>query len=145
MRKIINRIATIQYDKIIDSVVISFEKKGDATTYEETMELAEEMANLNETDNWLFIKKDFSDFNTDQFLLLINDWSLKYKCFSNTCKVAVLTKNQAFEKLKKKYSWLREKSKNMNLGVFNSISKAYSFLSPKDLLAPQAQPNALSF
>ncbi len=129
MHEITNAIATIRYKSASDMIVVNFNKGGDEIHYHETLALAEQTAIKHDTNNCLLIKKDFSDVNTDHFLLLIKDWYHQSSYISSKCEIAILTKKQAFEKLMKKYAWLKKANKELALRIFQYTKSAYLFFS----------------
>ncbi|MDF9799297.1 hypothetical protein OKW21_004560 [Catalinimonas alkaloidigena] len=129
MYNIISEIATIRYETELEAVAVDFQGKGHIEKYKQALELALLLAINQNTNKWLFIKNDFSDLNTDQFLLFINASYQRFYRLLPACKFAVYSKPQAFEKLLVKYACLNKKEEDLNLGFFKSKTNAYLYLS----------------
>lgn len=136
MYQIDSEVATIQYEAEWGIVAVEFQRKGDIEKYEQAIEVAQRLAINQNTNRWLFIKNDFSDLNTDQFLLFTNACYQRFLQLSIHCKLAVYSKPQAFKKLLIKYACLKKKEEALRLGIFKSKSSAYCYLSEARPISP---------
>ena len=144
MYKIISEIATIEYEAEWGAVAVEFQGKGHISKYEQAIEIAQLLAINRNTNHWLFIKNDFSDLSTDQFLLFINACYQRFFRFSIPCKLALYSKPKAVEKLLVKYAWLKKEEETLSLGIFKSKSNAYLYLSEASPVSTCAYPLVLS-
>ena len=129
MYKIINEIATIEYEVERRVISVDFQERGHISKYEQAIEIAQLLAINRNTNRWLFVKNNFSDLSTDEFLFFVNTCYQRFFRLSLTCKLAVYSKPQAFEKLVVKYAWLKKEEEALSLGIFKSKSNAYRYLS----------------
>jgi len=138
MYKIVNSLASAEYNKNLEAVIINFNGYGELTLYHETMDIAMNIAAVYDTNKWLFVKDFFQDVNPYEFFFFIKKWSNTCKSLTSSiisdkvCQVAVLTTPTSERKLMANSEWLEKSSfnfENLNLKIFTQHDKAYSFLS----------------
>ena len=137
MYRIINSLATAEFNKEIGAVEVNFNGHGDSSLYHDTMDIAMNIAVMYNTNRWLFIKDLFHDLDVDNFLFFIRKWSKECTGLFDAnsgnmqCQVALLTTVDSYEHLSQKYDWLkgkRTKFSNLYLRVFFAREEAYSYL-----------------
>lgn len=137
MYRIINSLATAEFNKDIGAVEVNFNGQGDSSLYHTTMDIAMNIAVIYDTNRWLFTKDLFHDIDVDNFLFFIRKWSRKCsKLFESPsdnvqCKVALLTTSDSYKHLSEKYDWLDESPSefsDLRLQVFINREDAYSYL-----------------
>lgn len=137
MQKVINSLATITYCKEYDGIEILFSKTGDLVQYEDTMDLALNMAELNQCDKWMIIKKSFEDISIDEFLLFISNWIInggrknKAGDIKTKCKIAIVTQKQIRSKIKSKFNYFKNNNystRQIDLKIFDAEKEAIQFL-----------------
>lgn len=138
MYRIINSLATAEFNKEIGAVEVNFNGQGDPSLYHNTMDIAMNIAVIYDTNRWLFVKDLFHDIDVDNFLFFIRKWSQKcstlFEAYSSNaqCRVALLTTPDSYEQLSEKYDWLdesRTKFSNLYLRVFLHREDTYGHLS----------------
>ncbi|MEM9673825.1 MAG: hypothetical protein ACFB15_01965 [Cyclobacteriaceae bacterium] len=142
MYRIINSLASAEYNKELGAVEINFNGYGEPTLYHETMDIAMNIAAIYDTNKWLFIKDFFQDINPHQFLFFVKKWSktsnelLSPLSDHETCKVALLTSLASREKLVSDNEWLKQskaKFSNLDFRVFFKQENAQEFLTHKEV------------
>ena len=137
MYRIINSLATAEFNKEIGAVEVNFNGQGDSSLYHNTMDIAMNIAVIHDTNRWLFIKDLFYDIDVDNFLLFIRKWSKRgndlFESHSDNaqCKVALLTTEDSYHHLAKKYHWLEgspTKFNDLRLQVFLDRNDACAYL-----------------
>lgn len=137
MYRIINSLATAEYNKEISAVEVNFNGQGNPSLYHDTMDIAMNIAVIYRTNHWLFIKDLFRDIDVDNFLLFIRKWSKQCHQSSDShfetspCQVALLTTADSYQHLAQRYDWLEEtpvKFSNLHLRFFFSRPDAYRYL-----------------
>ena len=140
MYRIINSLATAEFNKEIGAVEVNFNGQGNPSLYHDTMDIAMNIAVIYRTNRWLFIKDLFRDIDVDNFLLFIRKWSKQcHQSLGSTseespCQVALLTTADSYEHLSERYNWLEEtpvKFSNLHLRFFFSRTDAYDFLTKR--------------
>ncbi len=138
MYKIVNSLASAEYNKNLEAVIINFNGYGELTLYHETMDIAMNIAAVYDTNKWLFVKDFFQDVNPYEFFFFIKKWSNTCKSLTSsfitdkTCQVAVLTTPASERKLITNSEWLEKSSfkfEHLNLKIFTQQDKAHTFLS----------------
>ena len=127
MYKIVNSLASAEYNKNLEAVIINFNGYGELTLYHETMDIAMNIAAVYDTNKWLFVKDFFQDVNPYEFFFFIKKWSNTCKSLTSSiisdkvCQVAVLTTPTSERKLMANSEWLEKSSFNFeNLNLKNS-------------------------
>lgn len=135
MYRIINSLATAEFNKDIDAVEVNFNGQGNASLYHNTMDIAMNIAIVYDTNRWLFVKDLFLDIDVDNFLLFIRKWSKQCSnpsASDSSCHVALLTTPDSYQHLSGRYDWLEEtrtKFSNLHLRFFFDRAEAYRYLS----------------
>lgn len=137
MYRIINSLATAEYNKEIGAVEVNFNGQGNPSLYHDTMDIAMNIALVYNTNQWLFTKDLFRDIDVDNFLLFVRKWSRKCSELLtpyveyDSCRVALLTTPDSYEHLSEKYDWLEEtntKFSDLHLRFFFARTDAYRYL-----------------
>ena len=137
MYRIINSLATAEFNKDIGAVEVTFNGQGSASSYHSTMDIAMNIAVIYDANRWLFVKDLFHDIDVDNFVLFIRRWSKKcselFETYSDNrqCRVALLTTPDSYAHLSEKYDWLEEsraKFSNLHLRVFLNRENANAYL-----------------
>lgn len=137
MYRIINSLATAEFNKAITAVEVNFNGHGDSTLYHDTMDIAMSIAVMYNTNRWLFTKDLFHDMDVDHFLLFVRKWySKNHELFEASadhppCRVALLTTANSYEHLAEKHQWLNQthtKFDQLQLQVFFDRSDAEGYL-----------------
>lgn len=140
MYRIINSLASAEFNKKLGAVEVNFNGYGAAVLYHETMDIAMNIAVIYDTNNWLFIKDFFHDIDSHEFLYFVRKWSKTCSDLfeplseNSVCQVALLTSSASHHKLVTQHDWLKKpetKFSNLNLRVYSNREEAYSFLSGK--------------
>ena len=138
MYRIINSLATAEFNKEIGAVEVNFNGQGDSLLYHTTMDIAMNIAVIYDTNRWLFVKDFFHDIDVNNFLFFIKKWSSKCSgqfdphSKNRKCKVALLTTADSYAHLLQEYDWIKESStqfSNLSFKVFLDRNQAYSHLS----------------
>lgn len=136
MKRISNSHSTIKYNPIFDAIEVHFDDQGTVKTYYETMEDALNLALLEHVNRWIFVKSAFSDLSMDEFVRLLRKWVvkgcsiLKSQGVATLCEVAIITKSQAGEKLKLKFSKLQdnqELGENLDINICKTEEEIYEY------------------
>ena len=144
MYKIVNSLASAEYDKDLNAVIVKFNGYGELSLYHETMDIAMNIAVIYNSNKWLFAKDFFQDINPYEFLVFVKKWSSTCNSLidiadrDETCQVAIITTAASKQKLLQSFDWLEEPSlniNNLNLEIFTQLERAYSFLRQKDTLS----------
>jgi hypothetical protein len=120
MYRIINSLATAEFNKATTAVEVNFNGHGDPALYHDTMDIAMSIAVMYNTNRWLFTKDLFHDMDVDHFLLFVRKWSGKnHELFETSadhppCRVALLTTADSYEHLAEKYQWISETGNKFN-------------------------------
>lgn len=141
MHKIINSLGTVAYKNELQSIEICFKHEGYPELYEETMDIALKLAVINKVNNWTLIKNSFADLNTDSFLMLVMNYLraqqsvLSSERIEAPCRINIVTKKQAFEKIKFKAHLLSKSMREVafNINVFFDEFQMYKTMTVKDL------------
>lgn len=137
MYRIINSLATAEFNREINAVEVNFNGQGNPSLYHDTMDIAINIAVVYDTNRWLFTKDLFLDIDVDNFLLFVRKWSKQYKeSFGHhfhdpSCYVALLTTPDSYQHLLEKNEWLEEaraKFNNLHLQFFFDRAEAYRYL-----------------
>lgn len=147
MYRIINSLASAEYNKDLGAIEVNFNGYGEPALYHETMDIAMNIAVIYDTNHWLFVKDFFQDINPHEFLFFVKKWSktcnelLSPVSVHENCKVALLTTPASRQKLMADNEWLNQskaKFNNLDLRVFCKREDAKVFLSHKkqNQLAP---------
>ena len=137
MYRIINSLATAEFNKATAAVEVNFNGQGDPALYHDTMDIAMSIAVMYNTNRWLFTKDLFHDMDVDHFLLFVRKWSSKnHEVFEASadhppCRVALLTTADSYEHLAEKHQWLNEtrtKFNQLQLRVFFDRKEAECYL-----------------
>lgn len=137
MYRIINSLATAEFNRATSAVEVNFNGHGDPHLYNDTMDIAMSIAVMYNTNRWLFVKDLFHDMDVDHFLLFVRKWfgrdSELFDISANRspCRVALLTTADSYEHLAEKYHWLNETSAKFNqlqLSVFFDRQDAEGYL-----------------
>ena len=137
MYRIINSLATAEFNREIGAVEVNFNGQGDSSLYHNTMDIAMNIAVVYDTNRWLFTKDLFHDIDVDNFLFFIRKWSRKCSNMFESrsgnaqCQVALLTTTDSYEHLLEKHGWLEESDTRFNdlyLQVFLGRKEAYAYL-----------------
>lgn len=140
MYRIINSLATAEFNKEIGAVEVNFNGQGDASLYHTTMDIAMNIAVIYNTNRWLFVKDFFHDIDVKNFLFFVRKWSRKCKdqfdpgAENVMCKVALLTTADSYKHLSQEYDWIEESStqfSDLSLQTFLDRNKAYSYLASR--------------
>ena len=140
MYRIINSLATAEFNKEIRAVEVNFNGQGNPSLYHDTMDIAINIAVVYDTNRWLFTKDLFLDIDVDNFLLFVRKWSKQYsESFGHhfqdpLCHVALLTTPDSYQHLSEKYHWMEEvrtKFSNLHLQFFFDRAEAYRYLSER--------------
>ncbi|MEM6842340.1 MAG: hypothetical protein AAF632_08940 [Bacteroidota bacterium] len=136
MYKIVNSLATAEYNRDSGVVVVNFQGYGESALYHQTMDIAMNIAAVYNTNKWLLAKDFFQDINPSEFFFFIKKWSdtcsklYSYIAPEKACQIAVLTTLISKRKLLLHREWLEGPSfSNINLKIFTQPEDAYSFLS----------------
>ena len=138
MYRIINSLATAEFNKTIAAVEVNFNGHGDPTLYHDTMDIAMSIAVMYNTNRWLFTKDLFHDMDVDHFLLFVRKWTSKNRELLQAsadhppCRVALLTTADSYEHLAEKHQWINEmhaKFTQLELRVFFDRKDAEHYLS----------------
>ena len=139
MYRIINSLASAEYNKKLGAVVVNFNGYGEPSLYHETMDIAMNIAVIYDTNKWLFVKDFFQDINPHEFLFFVKKWSntcttlLDSMKSKTECQVALLTTPASQRKLLTDNEWLKEpesKFNDLKLKIFTTQEEASSFLNP---------------
>ncbi|MGB3778520.1 MAG: hypothetical protein WA960_09175 [Tunicatimonas sp.] len=137
MYRIINSLATAEFNKATATVEVNFNGHGDPVLYHDTMDIAMSIAVMYNTNRWLFTKDLFHDVDVDHFLLFVRKWSSKnHEIFEASadhppCRVALLTTADSYEHLAEKHQWLNATHNKFNqllLRVFFDRTEAENYL-----------------
>lgn len=137
MHRIINSLAVAEYNKLLRAVEINFNGQGPSRLYHDTMDIAMNIAMIQQTNSWLFIKDDFTDINHNSFLIFVRKWSHKasemYEKNSPNylCKVALVTTAESYLYLLSEHEWLQDSRKvfeNLYIKLFTERDSAKEFL-----------------
>ncbi|WPP51499.1 hypothetical protein [Catalinimonas niigatensis] len=137
MYRIINSLAVAEYNKFLGAVEINFNGQGPTALYHETMDIAMNIALIYKSNNWLFLKDDFSDISPNAFMTFVRKWSTKAsemheRSDSNyICKVALVTSSDSYLYLMSEHEWLedsRKKFDNLHIRLFTKLEQAKKFL-----------------
>lgn len=136
--RIIEGLATVQYNNQSDAVDINFFGEGDAIAYRVAIQVALDVAAAYQVSKWVIIKRNFSDVNTCKFLSYISDW-MTPSPGASVYKVQIITKIQAFRKMNSllKYNNLykRERQVNERLQIRVLLNQEDTIKEPERLLA----------
>lgn len=96
MYRIINSLATAEFNKKISAVEVNFLGYGDVSQYQESLDIATNIALMYDTKRWLFNKKHYDDISEKQFLMYMQSWYQRFsQYFTDTldtcCTVVLLT------------------------------------------------------
>lgn len=131
---LINNFINTTFDNYSGILEISFPENGSFELYESAFNEIKEFIAKNDINKCLIVKNNFSDVNTDRFLLLLEDWSVQVsEQLSKNIRIAILTKLQTYRKLMIKLSWLKNLKKDYHwaityIKVCNSEVEAKDFL-----------------
>ncbi len=120
MYRIINSLATAEFNRATAAVEVNFNGHGDSSLYHDTMDIAMSIAVMYDTNRWLFTKDLFHDLDVDHFLLFVRKWSGKnHELFQAQpdhppCRAALLTTADSYEHLAEKHQWLNETPTKFN-------------------------------
>ena len=137
MYRIINSLATAEFNKEINAVEVNFNGQGNPSLYHDTMDIAMNIAIVYDTNRWLFTKDLFLDIDVDNFLLFVRKWSKQCSesfgpsTHETPCRVALLTTPDSYRHLAEKYDWLEEtrtKFSNLHLEFFFDRAEAYRYM-----------------
>jgi hypothetical protein len=137
MYRIINGLATIEFNRAIAAVEVNFNGQGGLALYDDTMDIAISTAVTYNANQWLFAKNTFHDMDVDLFLLLVRKWFGKNnELFGESMsyaprRVALLTTAASYEHLAEKHQWLSETRADLNqlqLRVFFDRKEAENYL-----------------
>ncbi len=140
MYRIINSLATAEYNKRLSAVEVNFKGYGEPELYHDTMDIAMNIAAIYDTNHWLFIKDTFEDITETEFLFFVSKWSKQtthlfmHQSKNQVCKVALLTTLGSEVFLKDNNLWLMNPSlkfPNLNLKIFTEAQEAMQFLAGK--------------
>ena len=140
MYRIINSLATAEFNREIDAVEVNFNGQGNPSLYHDTMDIAINIAVVYDTNRWLFTKDLFLDIDVDNFLLFIRKWSKQcsdsfgHHFQDSLCRVALLTTPDSYQHLSERYNWLEEahaKFSNLHMQFFFDRAEAYRYLGEK--------------
>lgn len=136
MLKFINSLGTIEVNKDIEAIQLTFTGSGTTHHYFETLRMASSFANLHSINTYLLIKNEFIDVNCQQFYDMVENWlhwldqnfNRKY---SHKSKVALLINHTPFIELSNIIHESHRKSQDyfhVLLDLFCDKEKAYHFL-----------------
>ncbi len=137
MYRIINSLATAEFNKRLRAVEVKFKGWGDSELYHDTMDIAMNIALIYSTNSWFFVKDTFEDINEHKFLYFVRKWSNRaHELFSgdaknHVCKVALLTTPNSKELLLKNHLWITDpqrKFQTLLLKIFTDKEEACEFL-----------------
>lgn len=137
MYRIINSLAVAEYNKSLRAVEINFNGQGPASLYHETMDIAMNIAMIQKTNNWLFIKDDFTDISPNAFMMFVKRWSTKASEMHDVsssqylCKVALVTSTNSYLYLMTEHEWLNDSRKRFDslyIKLFTNLEQAKTFL-----------------
>lgn len=137
MYRIINSLATAEYNKNLLAVEVNFNGYGDPSLYHDTMDIAMNIALIYDTNRWFFKKDHFNDINENKFMLFVSKWSKKAselflkKPKNYICKVALLTSEESKGFLMETNLWLthpQQKFRNLDLKIFTDREEVNEFL-----------------
>ncbi len=137
MYRIINSLATAEYNREIKAVEVNFNGQGNSSLYHDTMDIAMNIAVVYNTNRWLFIKDLFFDIDVDNFVLFIRKWSKQ--CSEPLAPgggrivshVALLTTADSYQQLLGQHEWLNESQTKFNdlcMRAFVDRTEAYHYL-----------------
>lgn len=131
MLKFINSLATIEVNKEVEAIQVTFRSSGTVHQYLETLRMATSFASLHSLNKYLLVKDEFDDVSCQQFCGLMEDWlSLVNENFSqlNLPKVKVgLLANQDSCKQLSEYISPRYYLYEL-FAFFSDEKKAFSYL-----------------
>lgn len=136
MYRIINSLATAEYNKDLSAVEVNFKGSGEPRLYHDTMDIAMNIAIIYDTNRWFFRKDQFEDINENKFIYFVSKWSKKtFDLFGNPknyiCKVALLTSAESKDFLMENNLWLnnpQQKFRNLDLKIFTEEEEVSEFL-----------------
>ena len=137
MYRIINSLATAEYNREIKAVEVNFNGQGNPSLYHDTMDIAMNIAVVYNTHRWLFTKDLFFDMDVENFVLFIRKWSKQYgeslapDGDGVVCHVALLTTIDSYQQLLGQHDWLNEsqsKFSNLCMKAFVDRAEAYNYL-----------------
>ncbi len=144
MYRIINSLATAEYNERLCAVEVNFKGYGEPELYHDTMDIAMNIAAIYDTNRWLFIKDTFEDITETEFLFFVSKWSKQtanlFVQSHQPCKVALLATLSSESFLKDNNLWLMNPSlkfPNLNLKIFTEAGEAMEFLAgePNKMIA----------
>lgn len=137
MYRIINSLATAEFNKCLSAVEVKFKGYGEYELYHDTMDIAMNIAFVYGANRWFFIKDSFEDIDENKFLYFVRKWSKKTcELFvdnpeNQICKVALLTSPESKGFLLENNPWLasaKRKFFNLNFKIFTDKEEATEFL-----------------
>lgn len=137
MYRIINSLATAEYNRQISAVEVNFSGYGDPDLYHDTMDIAMNIALIYRTNRWLFFKDCFHDIGVENFLFFVRKWSNKFNVLfdpdaDTPCQVGLVTADETYHHLLAQHKWLenpQEKFSNLQIALFTHREEAYGYLS----------------
>ncbi|MEQ9443216.1 MAG: hypothetical protein RIG62_29535 [Cyclobacteriaceae bacterium] len=140
MYRIINSLASAEFNKELGAIEVNFNGHGEAFLYHDTMDIAMNIAVIYGINKWLFTKDYFHDIDSHEFLFFVKKWSktcselFEPESKNSICQVALLTTQESHHTLLNEHDWIRKptyKFNNLNLKVFSSKKEAHVFLTGK--------------
>ncbi len=137
MYRIINSLATAEFNKEIGAVEVNFNGYGNSSLYHNTMDIAVNIAVMYDTNRWLFTKDFFHDIDVENFLFFIRKWSRRCselfepRSENQQCKVALLTTADSYEHLSEQHGWLEgthTETSKLDLRIFLNREEANAYL-----------------
>ena len=137
MYRIINSLATAEYNRQISAVEVTFSGHGDPDLYHDTMDIAMNIALIYRTNRWLFFKDCFHDIDVESFLFFVRKWSNKFNVLfdpdaDTPCQVGLVTADESHRPLIEQHKWLKnpqERFSNLQIELFTHREEAYDYLS----------------
>ncbi len=83
MYRIINSLATAEFSKKIAAVEMNFIGMGDAYQYQDSLDIATNIALMYDKRRWFFTKKHFEDIGEKTFLIHLQSWYQRFSQFAD--------------------------------------------------------------
>lgn len=134
MYRIINSLATAEFNKKISAVEVNFLGHGDAYQYQESLDIATNIALMYDAKRWFFNKKHYDDISEKQFLTYIQSWYQRFSQYltdslDTCCTVVLLTSVASSAALKSlQAEWADSHIDSLDLKVFTTKDEVHEFL-----------------
>lgn len=137
MNRIINSLATAEYNKTINAVEVNFKGVGTSQLYYDTLDIAMNISLVYHTNQWLFRKTHFKDLGQSSFLSFLKRWSAKANCLYAEhlnvvgCKAALYTTAESYLYMLSQVEISdnpEDLLPNMEFKIFTNIEAAQQYL-----------------